>query len=657
MNPIPRPGRDPLDLCLERGSARLRDLQYEDGSWRSEYGGPGFLLPMAVAAYHITGEALPEELRPGIERQLRSVIDDEGGVGLHPEGAGSVFTTSLTYVALRLLGVEPEDPDAARARTWLELNGGPLGSASWGKFMLALLNLYPYEGLHPVLPELWLLPRSAPMHPRRLWCHARQVYLPMAYLYGVQAAATEDELVRALRKELYAEPYGEIDFTVHRDTVSPGDDIYPVSPELRLVNRAQGLFQRLGAARLRERALAALLDHIRSEDRATHNIRIGPVNAVLNTLVHHFCGDQLQVRRSFDALEQYLEPGHRGVVMKGYNSTALWDTAFAARALISAEGKGVQRPTLAGAQDYIRENQIMEDVPQRERYFRDPSAGGWPFSDRLHGWPISDCTAEGLLSAVALQRSINAGSEAVTDDNLKAALGLILHYQNPDGGWPTYERRRAGPWLERFNPSQVFGGIMVDHSHVECTGSCLEALATGRGRFPDLEPRRMEQAINKGARYLRQRQQPAGGWPGAWGVCFTYGTWFAVRGLLAAGAAPTDPALTLACEFLTSHQRDDGAWGEHPDSCRTLSYREHAEPQAVNTAWALLTMGLCGQGDGGPARRAAQFLVRRQLPDGDWPREALKGVFNNSTLIDYDNYRRIFPLWALGRFKAAGGQL
>ena len=127
--------------------------------------------------------------------------------------------------------------------------------------------------------------------------------------------------------------------------------------------------------------------------------------------------------------------------------------------------------------------------------------------------------------------------------------------------------------------------------------------------------------------------------------------------MLAAGAAPTDPALTLACEFLTSHQRDDGAWGEHPDSCRTLSYREHAEPQAVNTAWALLTMGLCGQGDGGPARRAAQFLVRRQLPDGDWPREALKGVFNNSTLIDYDNYRRIFPLWALGRFKAAGGQL
>ena len=45
--------------------------------------------------------------------------------------------------------------------------------------------------------------------------------------------------------------------------------------------------------------------------------------------------------------------------------------------------------------------------------------------------------------------------------------------------------------------------------------------------------------------------------------------------------------------------------------------------------------------------------MQRQRHDGDWPREALKGVFNHSTLIDYDNYRRIFPLWALSEYSAA----
>ncbi len=33
---------------------------------------------------------------------------------------------------------------------------------------------------------------------------------------------------------------------------------------------------------------------------------------------------------------------------------------------------------------------------QCDRFFRHVSKGGWPFSTSTHGWPISDCTAEGL---------------------------------------------------------------------------------------------------------------------------------------------------------------------------------------------------------------------------------------------------------------------
>ncbi len=49
---------------------------------------------------------------------------------------------------------------------------------------------------------------------------------------------------------------------------------------------------------------------------------------------------------------------------------------------------------------------------------------------------------------------------------------------------------------------------------------------------------------------------------GSWGVCFTYGTWFGVEGLIAAGAKPNDPAIQKACQFLVSKQRADGGWGE-----------------------------------------------------------------------------------------------
>lgn len=38
----------------------------------------------------------------------------------------------------------------------------------------------------------------------------------------------------------------------------------------------------------------------------------------------------------------------------------------------------------------------------RKQYFRHVSKGGWPFSTSAHGWPISDCTAEGLKGVLGL---------------------------------------------------------------------------------------------------------------------------------------------------------------------------------------------------------------------------------------------------------------
>jgi len=133
-------------------------------------------------------------------------------------------------------------------------------------------------------------------------------------------------------------------------------------------------------------------------------------------------------------------------------------------------------------------------------------------------------------------------------------------------------------------------------------------------------------------------------------VCFTYGTWFGVWGLLAAGASPSDRAIQRACDFLERHQRADGGWGEDYHSCTERRYVPHRQGQVVNTAWALMTLVRAGRGATEPCRRAAQFLMQRQRDDGGWPREAMVGVFNKTTLISYDNYRRYFPLWALALY-------
>jgi len=50
---------------------------------------------------------------------------------------------------------------------------------------------------------------------------------------------------------------------------------------------------------------------------------------------------------------------------------------------------------------------------------------------------------------------------------------------------------------------------------------------------------------------------------GSWGICFTYGTWFGVKGLVSSGRSFSDCSnIRKASEFLLSKQLPSGGWGE-----------------------------------------------------------------------------------------------
>ena len=157
----------------------------------------------------------------------------------------------------------------------------------------------------------------------------------------------------------------------------------------------------------------------------------------------------------------------------------------------------------------------------------------------------------------------------------------------------------------------------------------------------------MAEAVERGRDYILQIQRPDGAWYGSWGICFTYGTWFGVSGLRAAGLDEDDPAIQRALEFLVDRQLPDGGWGELPESCRLGEYIQAEEGQAVMTSWALLALVKGGRRDSEAVARGVEFLIDRQCDDGTWPDEHICGVFNHTCAIHYDNYLKIFPTWAL----------
>ena len=249
---------------------------------------------------------------------------------------------------------------------------------------------------------------------------------------------------------------------------------------------------------------------------------------------------------------------------------------------------------------------------------------------------------------------VAAADDSVSDEDVAMAASFILRSQAHDGGFGSYEARRTRVSLEWLNPAEMFGDSMTEHSYPECTASCIAALARIAKDRPLLLKRPelagVPAAIARATSHLRKLQQPEGSWSGVWGVHFIYGTMFGIRGLLAGGVPPTDPAIRRATSWLKAHQRPDGSWGER-HAPHSTSYIEHEEGQVVQTAWALSALLEAKDHDWDVLERAARFIARAQLGSGEWPRQAPHGIFFHTALLEYAMYKSYFPLWALAAFE------
>ncbi|XP_028924452.1 lanosterol synthase isoform X1 [Ornithorhynchus anatinus] len=633
-------------------------LQAEDGHWAGDYGGPLFLLPGLLITCHVANISLPAGYREEMIRYLRSVQLPDGGWGLHVEDKSTVFGTALSYTSLRILGVGPDDPDLVRARNNLHGKGGAVGIPSWGKFWLAILNVYSWEGLNTLFPEMWLFPDWAPAHPSTLWCHCRQVYLPMSYCYATRLAAKEDELVQSLRQELYIQDYSSIDWPAQRNNIASCDKYTPHSWLLTVVYAILNLYETHHISSLRKRAIVKLYDHIRADDRFTKCISIGPISKTINMLVRWYVdGSTSSVfQEHVSRIPDYLWLGLDGMKMQGTNGSQLWDTAFAIQAFLEAGAQ--DRPELFSclklAHDYLRISQVPDNPPDYQKYYRQMNKGGFPFSTRDCGWIVADCTAEGLKAAMLLQEKCPFVTDHIPKERLCDAVDVLLSMRNSDGGFATYETKRGGRLLELLNPSEVFGDIMIDYTYVECTSAVMQALKHFHRQFPEHRAQEIGETLQEGLNYCRQVQRTDGSWEGSWGVCFTYGTWFGLeafacmRQTYSGGAACEE--VSQACDFLLSTQMEDGGWGEDFESCEQRRYVRSAKSQIHNTCWALLGLMAVRYPDVGVLERGIKCLLDKQLPNGDWPQENISGVFNKSCAISYTSYRNIFPIWTLGRF-------
>ena len=265
----------------------------------------------------------------------------------------------------------------------------------------------------------------------------------------------------------------------------------------------------------------------------------------------------------------------------------------------------------------------------------------------------SKCVTEGIA---------DGSLKPIDDKRLQSAVNVLLSYQNEDGGFATYENNRGFGWYEALNPSEVFGDIMIDYSYVECSMASLTALVEFHEFYPSHRTAEIQHAVVKGRDFLKSLQREDGSWYGSWACCFCYGAWFGVEGLIKCGEPTTSPSIVQACKFLLKNQRPNGGWGEDFTACFDKAYPKDGMKAygdegsgVVNTAWALLALSAAKYPDVEAVNRGIQYLMKRQLPCGDWPQEGIAGVFNRACGITYTAYRNVFPIWAMGRCREVYG--
>ncbi|TKY72088.1 Beta-amyrin synthase [Spatholobus suberectus] len=429
-------------ITLKRAAHYLSALQTGDGHWPAQSAGPLFFIPPLVFCMYITGH-----------------LD-------------SIFLEEYRKEILRYI------------------------------YCHQILGVVDWCGNNPLPPEFWILPSFLPMHPAKMWCYCRLVYMPMSYLYGKKFVGPITPLILNLREELFTQPYD-----------------------------------------------------INSWKKARH--KCAQILCMLACWVEDSNGDAF--KKHLARIPDYL-----------------W---------VSEDGMTLQ----------VMDNPLG-DFKSMHRHI---SKGSWAFSDKDHGWQLSDCTAECLTCCMLLSMMPQEiVGEKVEPEKLYDSINVLLSLQSKNGGITAWEPAGTQKWLEILNPTELFADIVLEHEYVECTGSAILALVLFKELYPKHRKKEIENFIAKAVQFIEDEQSTDGSWYGKWGICFTYCSWFALRGLVAAGKTYTNcVAIRKAVKFLLSKQNKDGGWGESYLSCPRKMYvpLEGNRSNIVQTAWVLMALIHAGQ--------------------------------------------------------------
>ncbi len=586
-------------------------------------------------------------------RYLWSRQKPDGSWGIAWAHPGDVSTTAEVYLALRLLGIEPEDPRLRRAEAFIRGAGGLARVRVFTRIHLALFGLFPWDAVPRLPPELIHLPRRAAVNVYRLSSWARSTMVPLFVVchhrpvFGLPNGRTPanpwlDHLW--LDPAHKAVPYRLSALGTLRRHGLGWKALFNASDGV--LRAYDGRLARGPLAGVRERALRACEEWVLAHQEESGDwggIFPPMMNGVLALRLQGHALDSDPIRRGLAAIEAFARNDEEGFRMEACQSP-VWDTILALTGLLDA-GAPPGDGRLLRARRWLEERQLTNRWGDWTVYNPHGPPGGWSFEYTNTWYPDVDDTAAVIIGLLK-QDPASAASATV-----QRAAAWVRSMQSRDGGWAAFDVDNDRRFLNEIPFSDM--DSLCDPPSPDVTGRVLEAL--GLLGDPADAP-----ACRRALAHLRSAQQAEGSWFGRWGVNYVYGTSAVLNGLARQRVPASDPMVARGLAWLLRVQNRDGGWGEGLDSYDDRARMGIGPSTASQTAWGLMGLLAYVPPAHAAVRRGVEWLVSRQLGQGSgagsWAEEEFTGTgFPRHFYIRYHLYRHYFPLMALGRFVRAAG--
>jgi len=609
--------------ALDGAQQVLWSTQRPDGSWESLCDMGAIPTAQVLVALHAAGALDPSDAADGA-RWLRGRQADDGSYRSHPTATdGDLGATASAWAALTLCAPGDSREAIARARAWVEANGGTaavveaFGRGDPAVVYVALAGLIEPSEL-PCPPMLPALIRPAVR------------FMERRFHSGILMVS------------------GALTLIAHRLRGDWGPDGPP-----------PGQIARRFAART-----LTLLATFQNRDGSWNASTVQTALILPALRAPGLAAGHPMVASTVAWLERQRVRDSDGLHFEAFGSP-VWCTAGNVRALIAA-GAAPDDARLVRALDWLIGAQSRIEQPAVDnRNMGAPRIGGWAFQPGNETMVDNDDTGA-VLTAYGSALARGSPDPAIAG-RLRASLDLgrdwLLGMQNPDGGWSAFVHglpaKRPGPLFTGpvevslddpvaavrtlLDPPRELG----DPSTEDLTGRVLDGL--GRTGLTTSSP-----AVRRAIEFLRAQQFDHGGFWGRWTVNYLASTACVLEGLARVGADMSEPWVRRAVGFVLERQNEDGGWGELPDSYRdpALAGRGPSMPPLTG----LVLTGLIDAGEGGSkaVARGISYLLDRQRPDGTWPHnDWLQAIVPPDTFYILAEAARHYPVEALARYLEA----